>query len=71
MESLRCMILEIQYVKNPAAYPNGFSYSYHLPIFLQKIVFAISNMSFKLCMFNMLGTILWLSGRSAKRRDKF
>lgn len=70
VESLRCMVLEIQYFKNPAAYPNGLSYSFHLPIFLQMIVVTISNISFKPCMFNMLGMILWLSGQSAKRRDK-
>lgn len=58
IESIRSMILELQYSKNPDAYPNGFSYSYQLPVFLQRMernIFSINNKS---VIFTILGVVL-------------
>lgn len=59
IESIKCMILEFKFSKNPSDYPNGISYSYNIPLFLQNIEIKILNFDYKPAIFTVLGVILW------------
>ena len=60
IESVRPMVLEIQHYMNPDAFPNGLSFTYHIPVFLQGIQQRFISFSNKSVIFTVLGVILWI-----------
>jgi len=69
IETIKCMIQALQYHQNPALFPNGISYVYNIPIFLQKIELQLMSVTYtKPIIFIIPSVIFWLSKPTNKKQ---
>ena len=69
IETTKCMIQALQYHQNPALFPNGISYVYNIPLFLQKIELQLMSVTYsKPIIFIIPSVIFWLSKPTRKKK---
>ncbi len=62
IENTRYMIKALQYFQNPALHPNGISFVYNIPLFLQKIELQLMSVTYsKPIIFIIPSVIFWLT----------
>jgi|GEM_PF-1027001 len=70
IEAIRFMVLQLRYQQNPALYPDGFHYTFGIPLFLQRIGTAIMSVVYKLpALFFIPGLLFWLGKPTKKIKE--
>lgn len=62
IETINCFIQSLKYQQNPALFPDGFQYSYNIPLFWQNIELKVMNFCYnRSAIFIIPSMIFWLS----------
>jgi len=62
IETINCFIQSLKYQQNPALFPDGFHYSYNIPLFLQKIELKLITFCYNRSVIFIIPSIFfWLS----------
>lgn len=67
IETIKCMIQALQYHQDPSLFPNGISYVYNIPLFLQKIEMTIINVVYKQPMLFIIPSVIFWLSKSIKK----